>query len=100
MASARFNYRMAPGLNLGMGVRYTGSSYGNDANTVKNSARTLVDASLRYDLQKLDERLRGLHLSMNINNLLDKDYVTCNGPTGFCYYHPNRVVSASLTYDW
>ncbi|RMX07977.1 TonB-dependent siderophore receptor [Corticibacter populi] len=100
MAALRFNYRMAAGLDVGMGVRYTGSSYGNDANTVKNSARTLVDASLRYELRQLDERLRGMRLSLNISNLFDKDYVTCTGPTGSCFYHPNRVVSAALTYDW
>lgn len=98
--SARFNYRMPSGLSVGMGARYTGASFGNDANTVENTSRTLVDASLRYDMGGLDASLRGLNLSIHASNLFDKDYVTCNGPTGFCYYLPNRVVSASLTYDW
>ncbi len=37
--SARFDYRFARGLSLGMGVRYTGSFYGDSANTWKNSSR-------------------------------------------------------------
>ncbi|THF67322.1 TonB-dependent siderophore receptor [Pseudothauera nasutitermitis] len=100
MMAARFDWRAARGLSLGMGARYTGSSYGDNANTLKNASRTLVDASLRYDLAELDASLRGLHLNVNASNLFDKEYVTCNSLTSFCFYGAGRLVSATLSYDW
>ncbi|MGY3484885.1 outer membrane receptor protein involved in Fe transport [Bradyrhizobium sp. USDA 4011] len=45
------------GLGLGLGVRYIGTNFGNDQNT----ARTLFDAVIDYDLGKLDRRFLDAH---------------------------------------
>ncbi|WP_265298034.1 TonB-dependent receptor, partial [Pseudomonas aeruginosa] len=47
---------------------------------------TLVDARIGYDLGKLG--LKGLDVSLNANNLLDKDYVAS------CYSHDRKRCEA------
>ena len=44
----------------------------------------LVDARIGYDLGKLG--LKGLDVSLNANNLLDKDYVASCYSLDFCYF--------------
>ncbi len=41
------------GLTLGTGGRYTGSSYGDPANSFKVGSYTVVDALVRYDLARV-----------------------------------------------
>ena len=63
------------GLSLGGGIRYVGPTYGNDLNTFKVPAATLFDAVTAYDLGARFDRLRGIELSVNAQNLADKDYI-------------------------
>ncbi|WP_158291785.1 TonB-dependent siderophore receptor [Lampropedia puyangensis] len=95
----RGDWRAAPGLSLGLGARYTGSSYGNTTNTWKNDSKTIWDASLRYDLGQLDAQWKGMKFSLNAANLFDKVTVACTGASS-CFYGARRTVSANLTYDW
>lgn len=95
------------GLNLGGGVRYVGSSPANTAvapNDFKAPGFTLVDAALRYDLGGAIASLRGTSLSVNVQNLFDKDYVaSCGGSTiasGYCWPGYRRTASATLAYRW
>jgi len=90
----------ARGLGIGGGVRYVGASVGDNLNrpVLDNEPRTLVDASLRYDLENLDPRLKGMRLQVNATNLLDKVEQTCTA--GFCYFDEGRKVIASLRYRW
>ncbi len=83
------------GVGVGGGIRYTGTSYADGANTVKYPAATLVDAALRYDVG-------GARLQLNATNLFDEQKVYCSGvqPTSTCDYGLPRSVIASVTYRW
>ncbi|WP_336353271.1 TonB-dependent siderophore receptor [Pseudomonas atacamensis] len=89
------------GFGIGAGVRYTGNTYGDKANTWlgKADAYTVFDASVHYDLGRLDNSLKGASLAVNATNLFDKDYIsTCD--SFYCYYGDQRSVVASATYKW
>lgn len=84
------------GLGLGAGVRYTGSSFADGANTLKFPSATLVDAAIRYDLAG------NVGLQLAANNLFDEQPIYCSGtaPTSTCDYGVPRQVIGSLTYRW
>ncbi|MEX5344255.1 TonB-dependent siderophore receptor [Pseudomonas sp. I2] len=89
------------GFGIGAGARYTGNTYGDQANTYlgKANAYTVFDASVHYDLGRLDNSLKGASIAINATNLLDKDYIsTCDAY--YCYYGDQRSVVASATYRW
>lgn len=89
------------GFGIGGGARYTGNTYGDQANTElgKADAYTVFDASVHYDLGRLDNSLKGASLAVNANNVFNKDYIsTCDG--FYCYYGDLRSVVASATYKW
>ncbi|MDR6914141.1 iron complex outermembrane receptor protein [Pseudomonas sp. 3296] len=92
---------MLDGFGVGAGVRYTGNTYGDQANTElgKADAYTVFDAAVHYDLGRLDNTLKGASLALNATNLFDKDYIsTCD--SFYCYYGDQRSVVASATYKW
>ncbi len=89
------------GFGVGGGVRYTGNTYGDQANTElgKADAYTVFDAAVHYDLGRLDNTLKGASLQLNATNLFNKDYIsTCD--SFYCYYGDQRSVVASATYKW
>ncbi|WP_166366302.1 TonB-dependent siderophore receptor [Pseudomonas akapageensis] len=89
------------GFGIGAGARYTGDTYGDQANSFlgKADSYTVFDATVHYDLGRLDSSLKGASLQVNATNLLDKDYIsTCDG--FYCYYGDQRSVVASATYRW
>ncbi len=103
VVSAWADYRvpdtMVPGLSLGAGVRYIGSSYRDDDNTTgRNDAVTLFDAAIRYDLGVLETRLDGVQLAVNATNLFDRDTTTC--AQGYCYQGLGQTVIGSIKYRW
>lgn len=104
MASLWLDYTVqdgpARGLGLGAGVRYVGSSLGDNLNRaiLDNEARTFIDASIRYDLENLDRRLKGMLVQVSATNLLNEVEQTCTA--GYCYFDEGRKVIASLRYRW
>jgi iron complex outermembrane receptor protein len=104
MASLWLDYTVqegpVKGFGIGGGVRYVGSSLGDNLNRaiLDNEVRTFVDASVRYDLENLDRRLKGMLVQVSATNLLDEDKQNCTG--GFCYFDEGRKVIASLRYRW
>jgi iron complex outermembrane receptor protein len=84
------------GLGLGTGVRVAGSSYGDDTNTFKNSARAFVDASLSYDFGTRNPKFEGVKLQVNAKNLFDSQKTVCSA--GYCYRDEGRSLFASLRY--
>ncbi|TIM60572.1 MAG: TonB-dependent receptor, partial [Mesorhizobium sp.] len=67
------------GFGLGAGIRYVGSTFGDDANTFKVPAVTLVDAALHYEW-------RNAELNLNVSNLFDKRYVaSCFAESFGCF---------------
>lgn len=92
------------GLGIGAGLRYVGSSWAvmNDANggQIAIPGYALVDASLRYDLGKLDQRLRGATFSLSGTNIFDTEYYTAGFYWNSVIYGARRTVYASLNYRW
>ncbi|KAA1174109.1 TonB-dependent siderophore receptor [Marinobacter salinexigens] len=98
-------YRFSPdilngaldGAQAGLGLRHVRDIQADDANTQKVPDYTLVDMALAYDLSK--QGLTGVTARLNVNNLLDKDYVaSCYNSLDYCYYGAERNVTASVSY--
>ncbi len=102
VASLWLNYTVQSGalagFGGGVGLRYVGATWGNNTNTVRNDAYTLLDASLRYDLGRLDQRLAGVSVAVNASNLTNKQAEICNA--GTCYLGQGRTVLGTLKYQW
>ena len=86
------------GLSVGGGARYMSWSYGDDANTFKNSSVTLIDAALKYDFGQAMKELKGLQFQVNAKNLFNLHYTTCQ--VGYCYRGAPLTVIATLGYRW
>lgn len=97
-ADYEFQTGALEGLGVGAGVRYVGSSFGDNQHTpiLDNAARTFLDASLRYDLGKAVPSLEGVRLQINATNLLDDVKQVCT--TGFCYFDEGRKIVGSIRY--
>lgn len=97
-ADYEFQSGALEGLGLGAGVRYVGSSFGDNVHTpvLDNKARTFVDASIRYDLGVLNPSLEGVRLQINGTNLLNEVKQVCT--TGFCYFDEGRKIVSSIRY--
>ncbi len=94
MASAWINYGfhqgVFDGLMLSTGVRYVGSMYGDNANTIQVKNFTLMDAGAKYQVNK------NIQVGVNVQNLFDRHYVgTCDGDTS-CYPGQERTFIGSL----
>nr|WP_113866934.1 TonB-dependent siderophore receptor [Brenneria salicis]NMN92972.1 iron complex outermembrane receptor protein [Brenneria salicis ATCC 15712 = DSM 30166]RBP61945.1 iron complex outermembrane receptor protein [Brenneria salicis ATCC 15712 = DSM 30166]RLM31250.1 ferrichrysobactin receptor [Brenneria salicis ATCC 15712 = DSM 30166] len=88
------------GFTVGAGVRYIGTSYGDNKEGFKVPAYTLYDAMASYDLDEASSRLKGAEVQLNVNNLSDKNYVaSCSGTTS-CFYGVGRSIIASVSYSW
>ena len=88
------------GLTIGGGVRIVGSSYGDDANTVKADGYTLLDAVVKYDFGARSPELKGLEATLNVTNLLDKEYYSSCSYSIYCQYGNARTILAGLRYKW
>ncbi len=88
------------GLGIGAGVRYVGSTWGDNANSFKVPSYTLGDAAIQYEFSYLDPRFSGLKLAINANNITDKTYVAACSTSTTCFYGYRRNVLATLTYKW
>lgn len=88
------------GLSSGIGLRHIGKSYGDTSNDLSVDAYTLVDAAVRYDLNKASPALKGWSVAVNVNNLNDKHYVASCFSAGGCFYGAERTTLASLKYAW
>jgi iron complex outermembrane receptor protein len=88
------------GLTLGGGLRFVGSSYADDANTVEADGYTLVDAALKYDFGAKRPDLKGLEATLNVTNLLDEEYYSSCSYGFYCQYGNGRTVIAGLKYKW
>ena len=90
----------APGLTVGGGVRSIGSSFGDPTNTFSLPSYTLVDGFARYDLTALRPELKGVDVSLNVQNIGDERYVTnCDAATQ-CFYGRGRLIKATIRKAW
>lgn len=88
------------GLTVGGGMRYLGSSWGNNANTFKVGAVTLFDAMASYDFGAKSPDLKGLSLQVNVKNIGDERYVASCANAYACFYGEGRTIVATLKKQW
>lgn len=82
-------------LTMGLGTRFVGDTYIDDANSERAASYTLVDAMARYELT------RDLDLAVNVTNLFDRDYLTyVNSFSNSGFYGDGRSVLTTLRYHW
>ncbi|MCA0934309.1 TonB-dependent siderophore receptor [Vibrio alginolyticus] len=82
------------GLYVGTGVRYIGETV-SDAGAyipVTVDASTLWDATISYEITSQWQA------QLNINNILDKEYIA--GCDYYCYYGQSRSVMLNANYRW
>jgi iron complex outermembrane receptor protein len=100
MASVWGDWNFQPGYTMGVGMRHVGSSWVDNANSLKVPPHTLVDLMFRVDLAQWSASFRGANLRLGVNNLFDKAYVaSCYSPQ-YCYWGDARSATATLTYEW
>ena len=80
-------------MTFGLGGRYTGSYYFNDANTVKTGSNFVVDAAFTYKV------FENTALQVNVSNLFDRKHIDYGG-FGADFYNPGRAISATLRQTW
>ena len=78
---------------IGLGARYVGSTFGDDANTTSVDSYLLFDAAIRHDLT------RDTELSLAVSNLADTQYVTTSY-FGNENYGDGRTIRATLRHTW
>ncbi len=81
------------GFGFGGGVRYVGNVYGDPTNQVNTAAFTLVDALAHYDLPNW-------RLSLNVNNLFDKVYLSSCYSLDSCTWGSRRTIIAAVSRHW
>lgn len=96
----RIHSGLFKGLGFGGGIRYTGRSFGDTANTLSIPDYILFDAFLRYDFGETFPRYKGLNFSVNVRNLANKRFVATCTATAACYYGEGRSMTARLQYRW
>ncbi|MGF6773780.1 iron complex outermembrane receptor protein [Paraburkholderia sp. GAS199] len=99
-ATYSFDQPALSGFELGAGVRYTGSSYGDAANQWQTSSYTVFDLMARYDLGHIDGRLKGASLSLNIQNIGDREYLTGCQSAASCEFGERRTILGTVRYLW
>lgn len=95
-----FNRTFLSGLEVGAGVRYAGSTYGDNANLWKTSSYTVFDLIARYDLGRIDPRLKGASVALNVQNVGDREYLSGCQSAGSCEFGDRRVVLGTVRYLW
>lgn len=96
MASLKVEYDLpsVQGLTLTGGLRYLGSSWADNANTLKVPSATLVDAGVSYDFAK------DWNANLTVTNLTDKRYVSACQTAYTCYYGEGRRISLAISHSF
>jgi iron complex outermembrane receptor protein len=82
------------GLGFGAGLRYTGETFGDDANSFKVPDYALVDAAIHYEFEAMT-------FAVNATNLFNKKYVAaCTDGDSGCYFGERLQVIGSVKYRW
>ncbi len=82
------------GLGIGGGFRYTGTTFGNDTNTVKVPSVILGDAVVHYEW-------KGYRAAVNVHNVADDQYIaSCFSGGTFCARGPRRTIRGTIAYRW
>ncbi|MBF3332649.1 TonB-dependent receptor, partial [Leptospira borgpetersenii serovar Ballum] len=71
-------------------------SYGDPTNTFKVGSAVVMDAVVKYDLARVG--LPGSSVAVNVNHLLDREYVSSCFQTYGCFWGAERQVTATATF--
>lgn len=93
-----FDVGLFSGLSIGGGVCYVGEIWVDKENILWVLDYILVDVWIGYDFGKFG--LKGLDVSFNVNNLLDKDYVVFCYSLDFCYFGEKCNVIVMVNYQF
>ncbi|MGK9052543.1 TonB-dependent siderophore receptor [Neorhizobium petrolearium] len=80
-------------MTFGLGARYTGSYYFDNANTRKSDGAIVFDAAFTYKIQEKTT------FQVNVSNLFDEKHIA-NDDGGAYYYNPGRAIMATLRQTW
>ena len=80
-------------MRFGVGARYTGAYFFNDANTQSTGSHVVFDASFNYQFRE------NTALQVNVANIFDKKHVAYGG-FGADFYNPGRTITATLRHSW
>lgn len=87
--------RSLKGFGIGGGARYTGYTYGDEANTFRVPSYVVGDAAIDYTWKHY-------RFALNFNNIFNQDQFGCFDRSGsfFCTFGERRTVVGSVTYRW
>lgn len=89
------------GLGLGAGAFYVGDRYGDDSNTYKLDAYTLVDISAWYTVNVAGLGANDtLRFQLAVKNLLDEEYYSASGDDLRISIGTPRTVFGSVSFDF
>jgi len=89
----RHTHTVLDGVTVGGGVRYLGSSFADQQNTLEVPEVTLFDAKIGYSIDNWG-------IDLNVSNLFDEPYVaSCQGAL-VCSYGEGRVVKVKTHVKW
>ena len=80
-------------MTFGLGARYVGSYYFDNANTRKSDGAIVFDAAFTYKV------FENTTLQVNATNLFDEKHIA-NDDGGAYYYNPGRTIMATLRQTW
>ncbi|MBU6297143.1 MAG: TonB-dependent receptor [Alphaproteobacteria bacterium] len=99
--AGRVQYKLFPGLNIGVGGKYVGKRFATDDNNVRVPDYFTANADVSYDLDALG--MTGSSIRFNVDNMFDRKYYgsissqTCYTGVGSCKTNPYVNPSAPRT---
>ncbi|MCM5553456.1 TonB-dependent siderophore receptor [Pleomorphomonas sp. NRK KF1] len=97
MASAWLDYTFSTGafegFTVGGGMRYVGSSWADNENTLKVPDVLLADARIGYSRDNWG-------IDLNVNNIFDTDYIASCQTAFSCGYGEGRVIKLTGHFSW
>lgn len=89
-----------PGLSVNAGLRYIGSTAGDEVNSFKVPAYTVFDGGATYDFGAISEHLKGLNMRLSMVNAFNKEYISSCSSSYYCSWGQLRRVYGSVGYRW
>jgi iron complex outermembrane receptor protein len=80
-------------MTFGVGARYTGSYFFDNANTRKSDGAVIFDAAYSFKIKE------NTTFQLNVSNVFDEKHIA-NDDGGAYYYNPGRTVYATLRQTW
>ncbi len=99
-ANYSFDAGALDGFRIGAGIRFVGSSFGDEQNTVVAPAYEIFDAAITYDLGKVDPFLARSEFTLNVSNVFDKEYYSSCSSGFYCQFGDRRTFLAGIRHRW